>query len=614
MNRLLVSIALLSQTGLSQIISPDTELGTQAFPFPWNEVHLESGRWQENQARTHTYLKAIDVDRLLYTFRATHGIDTKGAQPGGGWDAPDFQFRSHVQGHFLNAWAMCWAAEADEACKTQAETLVSGLRECQLNNDAAGFTAGYLSGFPESEIDKVHDRTLRNGNVPYYALHKTLAGLLDVWHHMDNQEAKDTLLAFADWVDVKTAALSDAQMQEMLQTEFGGMNEVLADIYHKTGDNRWLGVAERFEHRRVIAPLANNVDQLRGLHANTQVPKWIGAIRQYKATANSTYLDIARNAWNIVTGSHTYAIGANSQNEHFHEPNLISQHLTRDTAESCNTYNMLKLTRELWTLDPQASYFDFYERALINHMLGQQDPRSPHGHVTYFHPLQAGARRGVGPWLGGGTFSNDYDTFWCCQGTGLETNSKFNDAIYAHDESSLYVNLFIPSTLRWTSRGVTVSQKTNFPTSDETELTIADGSTTSEWTMNIRVPSWTSENFTITVNGSPQQALPKPGSYASITRTWQVGDRVVVSFPKSLRWIEANDDPGLAALAYGPIVLVGNYGDQDVNANPTLELESVQRIDETDLLFNGTAGGTNVELGPYYDAFGFNYVTYWQIA
>lgn len=607
----LLCISLFGIRALAQIISPDTEIGTQVFPFSWNEVQLGAGRWQENQARTHTYLKFVDVERLLYNFRATHGLDTQGARPVGGWDAPDFQFRSHVQGHFLSAWAMCWAAEGDEACRTQAQAFVAGLRECQLNNEAAGFTTGYISGFPESEIDKVHNRTLDNGNVPYYALHKTMAGLLDVWHYMDNEEARDTLLDFAAWVDEKTSTLSDSQTQEMLQTEFGGMNEVLADIYHKTKDDRWLGVAERFEHRRAIQPLANNVDQLDGLHANTQVPKWIGAIRQYKATGNSTYLDIARNAWNIVDDAHTYAIGANSQSEHFQEPNSISRYLRDDAAESCNTYNMLKLTRELWTLDPQPKYFDFYEHALMNHMLGQQDPRSDHGHVTYFHALNPGGRRGVGPVLGGGTFSTDYDTMWCCQGTGLETNSKFNDAIYAHDDSTLYVNLFIPSTIRWESRGVTLTQTTNFPVRDEIRLTVSE-TNAGDWSMRVRIPSWTTNEASITVNGEAEDVAREPGTYATITRTWAAGDEVVVKLPQSLRRIEANDDESLAAIAFGPVVLVGNYGESSVDGNPPLDFDSVQRMDDTGLMFNGTSNGEAVELGPYFDAFGFNYVTYWQ--
>ena len=195
----------------------------------------------------------------------------------------------------------------------------------------------------------------------------------------------------------------------MMSTEFGGMNEVFADIYYWDGDEKWLETAQRFDQVSIFDPLAAGQDRLSGLHANTQVPKWIGAAREYKQTGTTRYRDIARNAWEITVNDHTYAIGGNSQAEHFKDPDAIAAHLTDDTCEACNTYNMLKLTRELWTLEPANSshYFDFYEHALLNHLLGQQDPASHHGHVTYFTPLKAGGRRGVGPAWGGGTWSTD---------------------------------------------------------------------------------------------------------------------------------------------------------------------------------------------------------------
>lgn len=211
--------------------------------------------------------------------------------------APDFPFRSHSQGHFLTAWSHCYAVLNNEECRSRATYLVAELAKCQANNEAAGFNPGYLSGFPESEIQKVEDRTLNNGNVPYYAIHKTLAGLLDVWRYMGDETARDVLLEACAWVDERTGKLSYEKMQTMMQTEFGGMNEVLADVYHQTGDERWLKVAQRFDHAVVFDPLAANRDRLSGLHANTQVPKWIGAAREFKATGNTRYLDIASNAW-----------------------------------------------------------------------------------------------------------------------------------------------------------------------------------------------------------------------------------------------------------------------------------------------------------------------------
>jgi DUF1680 family protein len=584
------------------------ETGVFAYAFDISQVSLSASRFLENQGRTLTYLKWINVDRLLYNFRANHRLSTNGATANGGWDAPNFPFRTHFQGHFLTAWAYCYAVLRDTTCRDRATYFVAELAKCQANNGAAGFSAGYLSGFPESEFSALESRTLSNGNVPYYALHKTLAGLLDVWRHIGDTRARDVLLALAGWVDTRTARLSTSQMQSLMQTEFGGMNEVMADIYHQTGDRRWLIAAQRFDHAAVFDPLASNQDRLSGLHANTQVPKWIGAAREYKATGNARYRDIARNAWQMTVNAHTYAIGGNSQAEHFRAPNAIAQYLNQDTCEACNTYNMLKLTRELWVMDPESTmYFDFYERALLNHLLGQQNPADNHGHVTYFTPLNPGGRRGVGPQWGGGTWSTDQNSFWCCQGTGLETNTKFMDSIYFHDDSTLFVNLFIPSVLTWSQRSVTVTQDTTFPTSDTTILRVTGSG---NWEMRIRIPAWTS-GAEIAVNGARAAGVAAtPGSYASLVRSWSSGDTVTVRLPMGLRTVPANDQQNTAALAYGPVILCGNYGSSTLNSVPTLTLNSVRRS-TSGLAFTATANGQTVNLGPFYNAHGFNYNVYW---
>lgn len=387
-----------------------------ASSFALSEVKLTDSRWLDNQERTLAYLLFIDPKRLLYNFRANHGLDTQGAQPNGGWDAPDFPFRTHAQGHFLTAWSQCYAVLSNDDCRDRATYFVAELAKCQANNEKAGFGAGYLSGFPESEIAKVENRTLDNGNVPYYAIHKTMAGLLDVWRYIGDEAARDVLLDMAGWVDRRTSKLSKETMQAMMQTEYGGMNDILAQLYQETDDDRWLTAASRFDHAVVLDPLADGRDELNGLHANTQAQKLVGVIHQYQASGTQRYLDIARNAWDVIVDAHTYAIGGNSKAEHFHEPGAIAGFLDSDTCETCNTYNMLKLTRELWANDPGLSrYFDFYERALMNHLLGVQHPGSEHGHITYFTSLNPGGRRGVGPAWGGGTWSTDYDSFWCME-------------------------------------------------------------------------------------------------------------------------------------------------------------------------------------------------------
>ncbi|MDT9684240.1 glycoside hydrolase family 127 protein [Streptomyces sp. TRM76323] len=587
------------------------DIGALAFPFDLGQVRLTASRWLDNQNRTQSYLRFVDVDRLLYNFRANHRLPTNGASPTGGWEAPDFPFRSHVQGHFLTAWAQAYAVTGDTVCRDKALYMVAELAKCQANNGAAGFGAGYLCGYPESDFTALEARTLTNGNVPYYTIHKTLAGLLDVWRHIGSTQARDVLLALAGWVDRRTGRLSAAQMQAMLGTEFGGMNAVLTDLCQQTGDTRWLAVAQRFDHAAVFDPLAANQDRLAGLHANTQVPKWIGAAREYKATGTTRYRDIATNAWNICVGTHTYAIGGNSQAEHFRAPNAIASYLRNDTCESCNTVNMLTLTRELFALDPnRAALFDYYEQAWLNHMIGQQNPADPHGHVTYFTPLNPGGRRGVGPAWGGGTWSTDYTTFWCCQGTGLEMHTRLMDSVYFHSGTTLTVNLFVPSVLTWTQRGITVTQTTSYPASDTTTLRVT-GNATGTWAMRIRIPSWTT-GATISVNGVAQNITTTPGSYATLSRAWTSGDTVTVRLPMRVVMRAANDNPGVAAITYGPVVLSGNYGNTALASLPSLDTSSIRRTSSTALAFTATANGATVPLGPFHDAHGHNYTVYWN--
>jgi DUF1680 family protein len=610
--KIFITVGLSVLPAAGQAVPPvTTEKGVSAYAFDLSQVTLSSGRWLDNQKRTESYLKDIDIERLLYNYRITHKLSTNGAATNGGWDAPDFPFRTHMQGHFLTAWSQCYAVNNDISCRERAIDFVAELAKCQANNNAAGFSTGYLSGFPESEFVALEAGTLSNGNVPYYVVHKLMAGLLDVWRIIGDTKARDVLLSLAGWVDTRTSKLSTTQMQNMLATEFGGMNEVLADIYHQTGTTRWLAAAQRFDHAAVFNPLALNQDSLNGLHANTQVPKWIGAAREFKATGTTRYRDIAQNAWDITVNTHSYAIGGNSQAEHFHAPNAIASYLNQDTCEACNTYNMLKLTRELWVMNPSSvSYFDYYELALMNHLIGQQNPADSHGHITYFTPLNPGGRRGVGPAWGGGTWSTDYDSFWCCQGTGVETNTKLMDSIYFYDSSSLYVNLFAPSVLKWTQRGLTVTQATTYPVTDTTTLVVT-GTSSSNWAMRIRIPQWAS-GAEVSVNGQKQSISTASGTYAVLSRSWKSGDTVTIRLPMKLRTVPAKDNANIAAIAYGPVILSGNYGSTSLSSVPTLTLGSIKRSSQ--LAFTATANGQTVNLSPFYDAHGYNYNVYWAIS
>ncbi|KAK5159316.1 hypothetical protein LTS14_002458 [Recurvomyces mirabilis] len=564
-----------------------SESGVSAFPFDLSNVQLTGGRFADFQNRTLSYIKTVSVDRLLYVFRSNHKLSTNGAQANSGWDAPSFPFRSHFQGHILSAWAQCYATLRDGTCKSQAVAMTAAMVQCQANNGAAGFATGYLAGFPESDFTALEGGKLTNGNVPWYVIHKILAGLLDVWRNIGDNNAKTATMALA---------------------EFGGMAEVLSDIYYQTGDKKWLTTAARFDHQAIMTPLANNQDQLSGLHANTNVPKWIAAAREYKATGTSKYLDVARNAWNIVIKAHTYAPGGNSQAEHFRAANDISGYLTTDTMEHCNSYNMLKLTHELWAIDPtNVAYFDFYERTLLNHILGAHDQSSSHGAVSYFSSLNPGATRGLGPAWGSGTWATDYSSFWCCQGTSVEVHTKHMDSIYFRDSSSstLYVNLFVSSVLNWASKSIKITQSTTFPTSDTTTLTVAG---TGQFTMKIRVPSW-AKSTTIKVNGAAITA-PSAGSYASINRSWASGDVVTAQFTMGFGTAPANDKSSLAAITYGPLVLSGL---SSATTAPTLQLNTLKRTSTSALTFSATAGGSTMNLEQFADAQHVRIVTYFTI-
>ncbi|MFI5934163.1 beta-L-arabinofuranosidase domain-containing protein [Actinoplanes sp. NPDC051494] len=604
--------AFLAAPARAAVVPPTRpDLGVSAYPFDLGQVRLTAGRFQDNENRTLNYLRFVDVNRLLYVFRANHKLSTAGAAANGGWDAPNFPFRSHMQGHFLTAWAQAYAVLGDTTCRDKADTMVAELARCQANNGAAGFNTGYLAGFPESDVTAVEAGT--PVAVSYYAIHKTLAGLLDVWRYIGSTQARDVLLRLAGWVEWRTGRLSYNQMQVVLQTEFGGMNAVLTDLYQQTGDTRWLTVAQRFDHAAIFDPLAANRDELNGKHANTNLPKWVGAAREYKATGTTRYRDIAGNVWNMIVGAHTYAIGGNSQAEHFRPPNAIAGYLSDDTCEHCNTYNMLKLTRELWLLDPnRAAYFDYYETALLNHLVGAQNPADSHGHITYFTPLKPGGRRGVGPAWGGGTWSTDYNSFWCCQGTGIETNTKLMDSIYFYNGTTLTVNLYVPSVLTWAQRGITVTQSTTYPVSDSTTLTLS-GAMSGSWGIRLRIPSWTADPV-ISVNGTVQNVTATPGSYVTVTRAWAAGDTITVRMPMRVIMKAANDNANLQAITYGPAVLSGNYGTTTLSSSPALTVSSITRTSTSSLAFTATANGATVTIGPFHDAQGFNYNVYWNTA
>jgi DUF1680 family protein len=588
-------------------VRPDA--GVSVFPFPLSQVTLLDGPFKSNMGRTTGYLSFVDPDRLLHTFRLNVGLSSS-AQPCGGWESPTTELRGHSTGHLLSALAQAYANTGAVAYKTQGDYIVSVLAQCQARSPAAGFNTGYLSAYPESFIDRVEAR--QQVWAPYYTLHKIMAGLLDMYLLAGNAQAQDVLTKMAAWVKFRTDRLTTTQIQNMLDTEFGGMNEVLTNFYQISNSPEHLTVAQRFDHAEIFDPLASNLDRLAGYHANTQIPKILGAIREYHATGTTRYRTIAENFWNIVTGQHTYAIGGNSNGEYFQQPGQIASQLSDSTCECCNTYNMLKLSRQLFFTNPSRaeggadrpsggeSYMDYYEKALFNQILGQQDPQSSHGFVAYYIPLRAGGHK---------TYSNDYNNFTCDHGSGMESNTKYADSIYFFAGETLYVNLFIASQLSWTARGITVRQDTTFPEQPSTRLTIAAGS--GHIALKIRVPSWC-QGMQVRVNGAVQSVTATPGTYLTLDRTWATGDTVDVTLPMAIALDRTPDSSTVQSVRYGGIALAGRYGTTSLSGLPALNAGSIQPVAGQPLSFTATANGSSVSLIPFYKI-RENYTVYWNV-
>jgi DUF1680 family protein len=542
--RLTLAAAALSASsdGLGRAVTDAVLL--QAVPFPLDEVRLLDGPFKQAMQLDQQYLLSLEPDRLLHNFRVTAGLPST-ARPLGGWEAPDVELRGHAVGHYLSALALMYAATGDASFKARADLMVAELAKVQ-DAEAKRFHRGYLSAFPEEFFDRVESG--QRVWAPYYTIHKIMAGLLDVHQLCGNRQALETVTQMADWAKYRVDHITEQQQQAALGTEHGGMNEVLANIYAATGNPAHLRTAHAFDHKAIFDPLRRHEDPLNGLHANTQFPKIIGAAREYELTGDATYRDIATFFWDRVVHHRSFVTGGNSDGEAFFPEDQFSRHLGASSAETCNTYNMLKLTRHIFEWSASAEAMDFYERGLFNHILPSQDPET--GMVIYYCPLRPGAWK---------SFSTPEDSFWCCLGTGMENHAKYGDTIYFHDERSLYVNLFIPSELTWKERGLAVRQQTRFPEEDTIHLALTPAEP-ARLALKVRYPSWARSGMTVAINGKPAPLSATPGSYATIERVWRAGDRIDVRLPLSLHTEAMPDDPNTIAVMYGPIVLAGDLG------------------------------------------------------
>ncbi|GGU58936.1 glycoside hydrolase family 127 protein [Streptomyces daghestanicus] len=593
--------------------------GPALAPFALSEVRLLDGPFLANMRRTCAYLRFIDLDRLLHTFRRTVGLPST-AEPCGGWEAPDVQLRGHTTGHLLSALAQAHAATGEAVYADKGAALVTALAACQQAGPRAGFRRGYLSAFPESVFDQLE----AGGKpwAPYYTLHKIMAGLLDQYRLARNKQALSVLLEMAAWVDERTAPLSRERMQTLLKVEFGGMNDVLARLHLVTGDPAHLRTARRFDHEELYGPLAGGRDELAGRHANTEIAKIVGAVPEYEATGERRYLTLADTFWTTVVRHHSYAIGGNSDKELFGPPGEIVSRLSEVTCENCNSYNMLKLGRHLFLHRPErAEYMDHYEWTLYNQMLGEQDPDSAHGFVTYYTGLWAGARREPKGGLGAapGSYSGDYDNFSCDHGTGLETHTKFADSVYFRSRAphprALYVNLFIPSEVRWKEAGVAIRQETGYPTDGRTRLTVTEGRGT--FALRLRIPGWVADtggSAVLKVNGRTTGTRPRPGTYVSLERHWRAGDTVDLILPRTPVWTPAPDNPQVTSLSYGPLVLAGEYGDEALATLPTIRPRTLRPAGgDRSTEFTAVADGRAVTLRPFHEVHHQRYNVYWAV-
>ncbi len=517
----------------------------KANSFNLQDVKLLDSRFKENMQRDGKWLLALDTRRLLHSWRINAGISTN-AKAFGGWEALDVELRGHTLGHVMSALAMMYASTGEAAYKNKADSIVRALAECQevLNQN------GYLSAFPQNFIDRV----IAGKNVwaPWYTLHKVMAGLTDLYLYAGDKKALDVVEKMSNWAYHKLQGLTPEQLATMERTEFGGMIEVAYNLYAITGNEQDKRLAELFYHHSVLDPLANREDKLARLHANTQIPKIIGEARGYELTGDEKQKTIADFFWQTVIDHHTYATGGNSDNEHFFEPDQLSKHITPITTESCNTYNMLKLTRHLFTWTADVKYADYYEQALYNHILGTQDPET--GMVTYFMSFKPGLFK---------VYNTPDNSFWCCVGTGFENHAKYAESIYYHNDKGVYVNLFIPSVLSWKEKGFKLTQTTKYPDEATTHLTI-DQNNMGNTALYIRYPSWATNGAVIKVNGKSVKVTQKPGSYITIDRNWKAGDKIDITYPMALRLVKTNDDAYKAAIAYGPIVLAGDMGTEGI--------------------------------------------------
>jgi DUF1680 family protein len=524
--------------------------------FPLEAVRLLPSMYLAAVESNRAYLESLEPDRLLHNYRLHAGLAPRGALYGG-WESDSIA--GHTLGHYLSALSLLHAQTGDAEAARRVAYIVAELAECQAQS-----SDGYLGGFTRRRDNAFEDGKLameevKRGDIrargfdlngawsPLYNWHKLMAGLLDADRYCGATEAIAVATRLGGYIEGMFAGLDDAQIQSVLLCEYGGLNESFALLHVRTNDPRWLALARKLYDRKVLQPLSAGRDELANLHANTQVPKLIGLERLYEITGESHYHRAARYFWELVTSRYSYVIGGNADREYFQAPLTISKHITEQTCESCNTYNMLRLTRQLYARDPQARYFDYYERAHFNHIMAQHHPAT--GMFAYMVPLMSGAHR---------EFSSPTDDFWCCVGTGMESHAKHGDSIYWHARAALYINLYIPSRLTWQEQATTLELSTDYPLGERIEVRFLEHAELEPLTLALRIPAWCL-GPELVLNGAAVPVRPHDG-YVRIRRAWRRGDVLALILPFGLRLEPTADDSKTVALLYGPMVLAADLG------------------------------------------------------
>ncbi|RNI31616.1 glycoside hydrolase family 127 protein [Rufibacter latericius] len=588
-------------------------VGIKAYSFNLQDVKLLESPFKEAMKADANYLLKIEPDRLLSDFRTHAGMQPK-APKYGGWESSGLA--GHSLGHYLSACAMQYASTKDKSYLDRVNYIVDELAETQKARKT-----GYVGAIPNE--DKMWAE-VASGNIesrgfdlngawaPWYTVHKIMAGLLDAYQYCGNEKALAVNKGIADWTGETIKGLSDEKMQEMMVCEYGGMAETLVNTYAITKDKKYLDLSYRFYDKSILDPLAQGKDILPGKHSNTQIPKIIASARRYELTGDKKDIAIADFFWKTVTQNHSYATGGNSNYEYLAEPGKLNDKLTDNTTETCNTYNMLKLTRHLFTLQPSAHLMDYYEKALYNHILASQNHAD--GMMTYFVPLRMGGRK---------FYSTPFDDFTCCVGSGMENHVKYGESIYFRGEDgSLFVNLFIPSELDWKEKGVKVKQETELPAKDHTTLTIATAKTTT-FPLRIRRPHW-GKNLQVKVNGEPQKVTPGKDGYLVLTRNWKNNDKIEFTAQSDFYTEAMPDNPNRKAVFYGPVLLAGVLGEKEpepVTGVPVLVTSEnnankwIRTLNEEKLQFqtSGIAVPEQVNLIPFNQTGTEYYTVYWDV-